>query len=315
MQKITFDNVDLIVKEIEKKFPADLYSWDLKNKKEINIRCPKCSDKKYHLGLSFSKNAYNCFRCPNSGRLTDFLKSYDIKFNLETRIISPEVNVEALKIKHPKSVVINKVLAKLAKKYLVDRGFDVHFLIQNFKLWPITDKNHYYFGYIIIYLNEYAFYARKYLNIKSLKNKEKHIIRKSDKNMKLFFSYEKNNSETLLVVESMFNLMKSAQFGVDAVCIFGKQKWRSLVEYIKIKNRTNLCLCFDKDVIIDNIESFAKQLYKNCGNINVSYIDPKFMTKNDIAMINDKKEFIKLIKNKKSVMETFIDSLDIGEIK
>jgi hypothetical protein len=311
LQRIEFSNIKLIVDEIEKKFPVDPVYRDWKSRKEINIRCPKCPDKRYHLGLSFAKNSFNCFRCSYSGRLTEFLREHRINFNSERQIISPEVTTEALKIKFPRNFFnYDFYYVDIARNYLVKRGFDVKFLKNNFEIWPITDKNHFYFGYLIVRLNDYAFYARDFLE---RKDKEPHIIRKSDKKMKLFYAFERNNSSTILVVESMFNLMKASQFGFDTVCIFGKGKWGSLIEYLKNKNNRSICLCFDNDVRIDNIEQFVTRINKNCENTKISYIDPNVMPVNDIAMIQEKDVLMRLVKNKKDVSEIFLDTFNLGE--
>lgn len=312
-QRVEYINIGNIVREIERKFPVDPRYSDWKNKREINVRCPKCSDRKYHLGLNFAKNAFNCFRCPFQGKLSDFLRFNKIKFETKSTIYAPEIiSTVAPKIKIPIDFERNEDVARKAKIYMaVERGFDLKFLKKNFKIWPITNVNHFYFGYIIIYLNDYAFYARKFIN---QSEKQPHIIRKSDKTMKLSYSYEKNNSNTILVVESMFNLMKAAQFGYDAVCIFGKGNWASFYEYFKRYGKDrNFCLCFDKDVIIKDIDTFVKRMRK-LGNISdLTYIDPADMPCDDIADMRDKELLIKTINKKKSIENLFINMMSIGD--
>ena len=192
---------------------------------------------------------------------------------------------------------------------MVSRGFDLTFLKKNFKIWPITNYQHYYFGYIIIELNDYAFYARRFIESKE---HQKHIIRKSDPQMKLYYAYEKNNSSTILVVESLFNLMKAAQFGYDAVCIFGKGHWTAFVEYMrKHDKRKNLCLCFDKDVRIKDVDKFVMR----CGAPSpLFYIDPDDMPCNDIAEMPDKETLIRTINKKKPVEELYINMMSIGDL-
>lgn len=220
MSKHKFTNIESIISEINKKFLVDpVHS----NKDHIMIRCPSCPDRKYHLGLSFSKNLYSCFRCPFRGFLTDFLKSNGIKFRTEKHIETPEIQSESLRIKLPEDLCKNYDIIQEARDYLKNRGFNLSFL-KNFKVWPISDQKNYYYGYLIFPINNYAFYARRFLPFADgVNNGKKHIIRKSDKEMKLFYSYEKNNSKTLIVCESLLNLIKAAQFGYDAICIFGKK--------------------------------------------------------------------------------------------
>jgi len=313
-QRLEYINIGEIVREIERKFPVDPYHCDWKGKREINIRCPKCTDRKYHLGLNFAKNAFNCFRCPFQGKLSDFLKFNKISFRTKDVIYKPDIVLpDSPKLAAPRDAKRSEIFARQAKKYMFSRGFDLKFLKKNFKIWPVTDISNYYFGYIVIQLNDYAFYARKFMNFDD-KTKQKHIIRKSDKSMKLFYAYEENNSDTVLVVESMFNLMKAAQYGYDSVCIFGKGNYASLIEYFKSCDKDrNFCLCFDKDVIIKDINSFIKRTMRFGQTPDLFYIDPKSMPCNDIADMKNKEELIKTIKKKKSIDNLFLDMITIGD--
>lgn len=308
-QRIEFINIGDAVREIERKFAIDPYHRDWKGRQEINVRCPSCKDHKYHLGLNFAKNAYNCFRCPFQGRLSDFLRKNGIKYETKSQVYRPDIiSATAPKITIPIDFSRHENFAYEAKAYMASRGFDLRFLKKNFKIWPITNPNHYYFGYIIIALNDYAFYARKYTEKAIIS--QKHIIRKSDPKMKLYYAYEKNNSKTVLVVESMFNLMKAAQFGYNAVCIFGKGNWAAFVEYIKKHNPlTKYCLCFDKDVALKEIEQFTKRIFGHYEKINLSWIDSTDMCYNDIADIKTKEELINMIDKRRSADEIFISSM------
>jgi len=314
-QRTEYINIGDTVREIEQRFAIDPNYRDWKGKKEINIRCPKCTDRKYHLGLSFSKNAYNCYRCPFHGSLTSFLKQYGIKYETKNQVFRPEVvSLSSPKIKMPIDFSRNETFANEAKAYMISRGFDLRFLKKNFKIWPITNTNHFYFGFIIIELNNYAFYARKYTE-KAIIGR-KHIIRKSDPQMKLHYAYEKNNSQTILVVESMFNLMKAAQFGYNAVCIFGKGNWGSLAEYVKKQNAyTKFCLCFDKDVIIKDVDQFVRRLQKECEFIpsNWSYIAPEHMPCNDIADMPDEETLNQTTRYRQTIDSLYLNTMSIGE--
>lgn len=312
-QRTEYTNIGDIVREIERKFVVDPNYRDWKNKKEINIRCPECKDHKYHLGLNFAKDAYNCYRCPFHGRLSKFLRKNGIKYESKERVYRPEIVSEtAAKIKIPVDLTRHEDIARKSKAYMVSRGFDLKFIKSNFKIWPITNYDHHYFGYIIIELNDYAFYARKFLELSAAHHK--HVIRKSDPNMKLFYTYDKNNSSTVLVVESMFNLMKAAQYGYDAVCIFGKGHWSAFVEYLRNYNeKKNLCLCFDKDVIIKDVDRFITRAGKNGILPPLFYIDPADMPCNDIADIKNKETLIKTINKKKSVEDIYLNMMTIGD--
>jgi len=314
-QRIEFTNIGDTVRDIERKFAIDPHHRDWKGKQEINIRCPSCKDHKYHLGLNFAKNAYNCFRCPYQGRLSDFLRKNGIKYETKGQIYRPEmVSATAPKIKVPIDFGRNEAIANEAKAYMISRGFDLKFLKKNFKIWPITNSNHFYFGFIIIELNSYAFYARKFTD-KAIIG-QKHIIRKSDTQMKLHYAYEKNNSETILVVESMFNLIKAAQFGYNAVCIFGKGNWASLAQYVKSKHPlTKYCLCFDKDVIIKDVDRFIRRVQKECeiSPSRWSYIDPEYMPCNDIAEMPDQETLHRTIRTAKTIDGLYLNMMSIGE--
>jgi hypothetical protein len=310
--KTEYVNIKDIVSEISRKFQVDP-ARDWHSRLEINIRCNKCNDKKYHLGLSFAKDSYNCYRCENRGRLSDFLRRNRIKYEAKNRVaIVESLAVNAPKLNTPTDFSRDETIAKKAKEYLISRGFDLRFLKSNFSLWPITNSRHYYFGYIVVNVNEYAFYARKFLDLTP--DKQRHVIRKSDPEMKLFYAFEKNNTSTLLVVESMFNLMKAAQMGYDALCIFGKGKHAGLVEYLRNKtSEKEICLCFDRDVTIKHVESFINKVQKSYGRTNLSYIDPSDMPCEDIAAIPDKTTLIRTINKRKPSQDLFISGMAIGD--
>ena len=311
-----FVDVDSTISEICKRFPVDPVH---RNREQIMIRCPSCNDRKYHLGLSFAKNLYGCFRCPFKGFLTDFLKSQGIKFKTEKQVSVPDVQSEALRIKIPEDSFKNYDIIKKSEEYLTGRGFDLDFL-KNFNYWPITNKADFYYGYLIFPINDYAFYARRFLDPPYDKyypnhfQVQKHIIRKSDKEMKLFYAYEKNNSSTILVVESMFNLMKAAQFGYDAVCIFGKKKWAGLLSYLESKQVDHeICLCFDKDVTMKDIEDFIKRIKINKKKLKISYLDPVDMPCNDIAEM-DRNNFFGTIMLRKDINNLFVNTFNLEGI-
>lgn len=306
--KTKFVDIDSTILEIRKRFPVDPVHA---NRDQIWIRCPECNDHKYHCGINFNKNVYSCFRCTFRGKLSNFLKSYGIKFRTEKQIEVPEIQSEALRLKFPEDITKNYDIIKASNDYMESRGFDLNFL-KNFNFWPITSRNDYYYGYLIFYINDYAFYARRFLPFPDGFDGQKHIIRKSDKEMKLFYAYEKNNSNTILVVESMFNLIKAAQFGYDAVCIFGKKKWAGLVTYLKSRAISHeVCLCFDKDVTSDGIEDFVKRLKISKKAFKLSYVDPIDMPCNDIAEMKEKSTLIKVINKRKSVDNIFINSFNL----
>lgn len=308
-QSLEFTNIGDTVREIERKFAIDPVHRNWKGRGEINVRCPNCNDKKYHLGLSFAKNGYNCFRCSFQGRLSEFLRKNGIKYETKGQIFRSEaVLSDSFKIKMPIDFSRNEDIARKAKVYMAARGFDLHFLKKNFKIWPITNYEHHYFGYIIIELNDYAFYARKFLDLTPAH--QRHVIRKSDPNMKLFYTYDKNNSNTTILCESLFNLMKAAQWGYDAVCIFGKGNSASFIEYLKAQpENKEICLVFDKDVSAKHIEQFTNKVFKHHKKILLSYVDPKDMWYNDIADIKTKEELISLINKRKSIDEIFLNSM------
>lgn len=310
--KTEFINIRDLVTEIGRKFQIDP-SRDWKTRLEVNIRCsnPNCHDKKYHLGLSFAKDSYNCYRCENRGRLSDFLRRNRIRYDSKMRLATLEsIATDAPRLNMPVDFARDENIAKKAKEYLISRDFDIKFLKQNFKLWPITNNKHYYYGYIIVFVNDYAFYARKFLDLTP--DKQKHVIRKSDQQMKLFYAHEKNNSSTLLVVESMFNLMKAAQMGYDAICIFGKSKHAGLVEYLKGKAvGREICLCFDRDVTIKHIESFISKIQKTHGHMDLSYVNPSDMLFEDIAAIPDKTALIKTINKRQPAHDLFLRAMAI----
>jgi hypothetical protein len=322
--EIQFIDTVGISKEVARKFRVDEYHSNLK-RGELSVRCPFCKDRKYHLGLSFNKNAYNCFKCSASGPLTRLLKNYGIPFrfkwknednifeeNQEEKPKEPEIQLPI-----DSAEMIDKTVREKFFVYLQMRGIDYGIAKIITKLYPITDRNNKYFGYIIFPINKWSFYCRKFLKLTP--NSPPHIIKKLESGIDrpMYFFHDSGNvmERTVLVVESIFNLLKAAQFGYSAVCTFGKGNWKSTLEFLKNegKNRS-ICLVFDKDVKLESINTYCKKLSKCYPIQNLGFIDPRDMSKNDIAEMETRKELVELLFKTKNIQSLFLEMMWLGEI-
>jgi hypothetical protein len=108
--------------------------------------------------------------------------------------------------------------------------------------------------------------------------------------------------------------MKAAQYGYDAVCIFGKGSSAAFVDYLRTHDKNkNLCLCFDKDVIIKDINRFITRVKKAGDPPELFYVDSEDMPCNDIADMSNKETLVRTINKRKSVEEIYINMMSIGE--
>lgn len=310
-RKMLFSNIIEIKRAIENMFSVDTRSI---KENAMSIRCPYCEDKKHHLGLNFELNAYNCFRCSKSGRLDKFLKKHNVPFssyeineiNKKQDRMSGEISLFKLE-EEPKPVStftlpsdkeVHKGLLSKFDSYLKYRGINKDLVREKVRFYPITDFSSEYYGYIIVPIEDWAFYGRSYVGLPYYK--QKHIIRKAPHMIgtPTYLFIDDNKSDTIVVVESFFNLLKLIQNGYSALCTFGKTNIRSVEEFLKKttldKNR-KICFCYDSDVPITEIHGFLKKLYKNCNIENqVTFIHPHSMRHNDLAEYgnNELKKFL-----------------------
>jgi len=322
VNEIQFIDIKGIAKEIGYKFKLDEYHSNLE-RGELSVRCPFCNDRKYHLGLSFNKNAYNCFKCSTSGPLTRLLKNYGIPFRFKkpfTDNILEENQVE--KPKEPEIVLPTNVagmtdptVKEKFHLYLDMRGIDYDIARAIIPLYPITDRNNRYFGYIIFPVNKWSFYCRKFLKLTPYS--PPHIIKKLETGIDrpMYFFHNAGFDRHTIVVESMFNLLKAAQFGYSAVCTFGKGNWKSTLEFLKNEgNGRPICLAFDKDVKLESIDTYCKKLAKHIPVSQFSFIDPRDMVTNDIAEMKNKEELRDLLFKTKNLQSLFIEMMNMEEI-
>lgn len=321
MNEIQFIDIKGIAKEIGYKFKLDEYHSNLE-RGELSVRCPFCNDRKYHLGLSFNKNAYNCFKCSTSGPLTRLLKNYGIPFRFKkpfTDNILEENQVE--KPKEPEIVLPTNVagmtdptVKEKFHLYLDMRGIDYDIARAIIPLYPITDRNNRYFGYIIFPVNKWSFYCRKFLKLTPYS--PPHIIKKLETGIDrpMYFFYNSGNfmDRTVLIVESMFNLLKAAQFGYSAVCTFGKGNWKSTLEFLKNECKEQKpVLFFDNDVNLESMNIYCKKLAKYYPIQQFGFIDPKDMSKNDIAEMKTKEELVNVLFRTKNIQSLFLEMMNI----
>lgn len=320
---VRFQNIESIKDSIKKSFRTNPHT---SKENSIDIRCPYCSDKKYHMGLNFTINAYNCFRCSKSGKLTKFLEYHKIPFstNIFNGIELSEIlhdgesffegkidlfrNAEKEKDNFaiPKDDEVDKQMLSKYDAYLKYRGINRQAIKGKVIFYPITEFRNEYFGYIIVPIDKNSFYGRQYINLPG--HKMKHIIRKSKSMIgtPTYLFLDDNNSDTIVVVESFFNLLKLIQNGYSGVCTFGKTNIKSVNEFLnknKIDKKRTICFCYDSDVDLVEISSFMKKFYKNCNvENNVTFIHPHSMKFNDLAEYDDP-SLKKLIKNEQIEVE------------
>lgn len=327
--RIKFVNIPKIMVELRKKLTVQ---EPYNNRTAYNVRCPFCTDKKYHLGIDFEINGYNCFRCPAKGKLTKLLTKFQIPYKTTEQIsIAQLIDTTSFtlfgekketnkKINIPINVDWDREAAKDFDNFLESRGLDKNLVTKDFRAYPITDINSMYidekskidmFGYCIFPINDFAFYARKYMPDEKVWG-PKHIIKKSVKKMPLFYFYDKPNSNVVLVVESLFNLIKASMFGYSSVCLFGKSNYQNLVEFLKTRTDTRqICFVFDNDVKIDEVNSFFSRTRKTCEEFDASYVPPSVMPCNDIADMKSKEELDNVLSKSLPISSIFMESMKL----
>ena len=114
-------------------------------KEWVNIHCPFCTGSKaFHLGITDNFEGCHCWRCGGHSTIETLGKVLDLPYaeirrmiekykdssiGIIKRVIEPKVSIHPFKFPKP-----NFALNKYGKKYLLKRGFDPDYLVQEWGL-------------------------------------------------------------------------------------------------------------------------------------------------------------------------------------
>ncbi len=216
----------------------------------INIQCPCCSDKSWHLGFNLEKQYYFCWKCQYHSIKEIFLKLKiplsELKNNNQQIILNQLNKKEIIK----KEFILPGSKIKdndPPSNYFLKRKFDPGFIINKYQLlWCNHLDPKYKFRIIIpiIYNNQIvSFTSRDYTDKQELRYiscpKEMEIIEHKN----ILFNFDNCKNNYIIVVEGIFDCFRlgdncCATFGIS----YTKQQLNLLSNY------ENIYILFDNEI-------------------------------------------------------------------
>jgi hypothetical protein len=239
--------IDII--KIYKKYNIKYYT-EGKNVSQnwINIQCPCCSDKSWHLGFNSEKQYYYCWKCQYHSIKEIFTKLKiplsELKNNTQSIILNKLNNKEIIK---KDFILPGTKLNDNHKNYLLNRDFDANYLENKYKLLGTNHLDQKYKFRIIIpiiYNNQIvSFTSRDYTNKQTLRYiscpKEMEIIEHKN----ILFNYDNCQNSFIIIVEGIFDCFRMddnccATFGIS----YTKEQVNLLTKY------ETIYICFDNEI-------------------------------------------------------------------
>ena len=246
----------------------------------VNINCPFCHDQSFHGGINIYGSYFNCWKC--GGRNLHFLiktlllihtnEAFSIlnDYDFQSQIIQ-DLN-DKKKIQTVSKIdMIGEELKKKHIKYLENRGFDVDYLINKYKItgtlnYPFEFKYRvivpiFYKGRLVSYQGR-DITGKSDLRWNGLSPSESVIPYKY-----IFYAMQYSNYEQVGIVEGIMDQWK---MGDGFICSFGTalttKQLKLLLKYKRI------FFLFDPGAL-DKAQKYAKILSSIKKDIEVEYID------------------------------------------
>jgi len=272
----------------EKKFPKHNFKWRDKRGKSIFGLCPSHDDSNpsFNIYYKFGKIRFKCFSCDFHGTLDEIDASIlgfeGVSDSSEEIIrISKEYN-EAFT---PLSMLPESELKKMAIRYIESRGLTQADIFK-YRI-GLGVKQGKYFSYIgFPFLdddyNVHFFCARSFVGggLRYLFPKDTSKVNKNC----IYFS---EDTDTIVLVEGVFDALKVAKAGFTVMALLGKYLSQEQLEYIKESGFSNVTLFLDKDALDD-----AQKLKRYCEKNELDVViaqptlkDPGDMTPEDIRTV------------------------------
>ena len=236
----------------------------------INITCPFCEDKSFHLGVHINKGFGNCWRCnwhsieSVINKLLPYEDSKNILKKYDTNVkyydeIHKKLNKNNTKIKLP-----GYKLTNFHKNYLKRRGFDPDYLEKKYNIKGTLHIGNYRYRLIIpIYQNnELVTYQTRAIN----ENETRYINCDPENEIipikECLYNIDQCNNDYVIVTEGCFKVFK---LGDNSCACLGKnysqKQLQLLVDKFKI-----VFIFFDPDIYG---QEKAKKICNELNNLGV----------------------------------------------
>ena len=248
-----------------------------------NINCPFCKDPPdthFNGGFDMLSPHYNCWRCGPHSWYDSLSKILNIPIN-QVKNITSSYNFYAptKQKKVAKGENLNLPGFKLnerEKQYLLNRGFDIDYLINKFHIrgggitgeWsyriilPIYYKRVLvsWVGRTILSKEELKQYEAMGIDIPRYKNLdiEQSVIAPKD----IFFNLDNSTEDSVILVEGPFDVLK---MGTQTICSLGTSTTREQELFLKTRYK-NMFICFDNEY---EAQEKARHLGRNLASLGM----------------------------------------------
>ena len=272
------------------------------NRGWVNVDCPFCVDPPdTHLngGFNYLSPRYNCWRCGShsyydalskllnipTNQISQFIKDYEyIAPEKETKRVAKAEHLDLPGFK----------LNDQEKQYLLNRGFDIDYLINKFHIrgggivgeWsyriilPIYYKRVLvsWVGRTILSKEELKQYEAMGIKIPRYKNLdiENSVIAAKD----IFFNLDNSTEDYVMICEGAFDVMK---MGANCICSLGTSVTREQELFLK-EHYKKIFICFDNEY---EAQEKARHLGKNLASLGM-----------EVEVVNICEPFTKIEKGK-----------------
>lgn len=226
----------------------------------INICCPYCKDPvdtHFNGGFNMISPHFNCWRCGSHSWYETLATVLHIDVH--------QVNLYVSSYKYvPSKDEIKKVakgenlnlpgfhLSQGEKEYLVNRGFNVNYLIDKFHIrgggiagdWSYRILIPIYFNKVLVSWTGRSILTREQIKEYDIPRYKNLSIEQSVINPKeIFFNLDNSTKDSVIIVEGPFDVLK---MGNDTICSLGTSTTREQELFLK-KRYKKVFICFDNE--------------------------------------------------------------------
>jgi DNA primase len=269
----------------------------------INIQCPYCYDKSWHLGINEKSSIFHCYICGEKGHLTKLISKLEkTSFKNAEQILQDFKNLsfesESLEIDFNKTISLPKtedLFPLLHYKYLYNRGFDPDFLINKYQLKATNNLGKWKFRIIIPYFlnNKLVTWSGRDVTNKS---PLRYLFASEDESIisakKILYNFD-TVKDKCIIVEGPTDTWVFENY--PAIAVSGKEFTTEQISLIAKKRLKKVLIVFDSDDNDDNLkissgEKLANQIsgiVKKVELVELSEDDPASLPANEILQIED----------------------------
>ena len=249
------------------------------NKNWVNICCPECRnplDTHFNGGFNMLNPRYSCWRCGSHSWYDILSKVLNVPITEINRIVSgynyvPLVKEEKRVGKAEHLDLPGFKLNDMERQYLINRGYDVPYLINKFHIrgggiagdWSYRIILPIYYNHILVSWTGRSILTKEQIKEYDIPRYKNLAIEQSVISPKeIFFNLDHSTKDSVILVEGPFDCLKGSD---DTICSLGTSVTRD--QELFLKNRyKKIFICFDNEYEAQNK---ARHLGMNLASIGM----------------------------------------------